>query len=147
MTSTPARQAIGIYCARGIRKRRIRRRIIAWITPAIGVLPPLLIFVIVRAIAPVAGIPPNRGATIFAAPCAISSVLESWRSPITPSATVADSNDSIAPNTAIVIATGNNSLIASQSRAGTTASGNSDLIVKRSPIVWMQSIPPKVFIR
>ena len=40
-----------------------------------------------------------------------------------------------------------NSLIASQSRAGTTASGNSDLIVKRSPIVWMQSIPPKVFIR
>lgn len=62
---------------------------------------------------------------------------------ITPSATVADNSDSIAPNTAMVIATGNNSLIASQSNAGTTASGNSDLMVKRSPIVWMQSIPPK----
>ena len=61
--------------------------------PAIGVLPPLLIFVMVRAIAPVAGILPNRGAMILAAPCAISSVLESWRSPITPSATVADSSD------------------------------------------------------
>ena len=107
-----------------------------------GVLPPLLMLVIVRAIAPVAGIPPNKGATMLAAPCAISSVLESWRSPITPSATVADNKDSIAPSTAMVIATGNNSLIASQLRAGTTASGNSDLIVNRSPIVWMQSIPP-----
>ena len=147
MTSTPARHAIGIYCASGIRKSRINSNTTAWMIPAIGVLPPLLIFVMVRAMAPVAGIPPNRGAMILAAPCAISSVLESWRSPITPSATVADSSDSIAPNTAMVIATGNNSLIASQSNAGTTASGNSDLMVKRSPIVWMQSIPPKVFIR
>ena len=32
--------------------------------------------------------------------------------------------------------------LASQSRAGTTASGNSDLMVKRSPMVGMQSIPP-----
>ena len=147
MTNTPARHAIGIYCASGIRKRRISSRTTAWMIPAIGVLPPLLIFVIVRAMAPVAGIPPNKGATIFAAPCAISSVLESWRSPITPSATVADNSDSIAPNTAMVTATGNKFLMASQFNVGTTASGSSELIVKRSPMVGMQSIPPYIFIR
>lgn len=75
--------------------------------PATGDFPPLLIFVMVRAIAPVAGIPPNIGDTKLAIPCAISSVFESWRSPITPSATAAESKDSMAPNTAIVMATGN----------------------------------------
>ena len=75
--------------------------------PAIGVIPPLLMFVIVRAIAPVTGIPPKIGETIFAAPCAINSVFELCLSPVTPSATVADSNDSIAPSIAIVKAAGN----------------------------------------
>ena len=58
--------------------------------PATGVRPPLLILVIVRAMAPVAGMPPNSGVSRLAAPCAISSVFESWRSPVTPSATVAE---------------------------------------------------------
>ena len=74
--------------------------------PATGVRPPLLIFVIVRAIAPVAGIPPKKGTMIFAAPCAMSSVFELCLSPITPSATIAESRDSIAPNIAIVKADG-----------------------------------------
>ena len=84
---------------------------------------------------------------MLAAPWAISSVLESCRSPITPSATVAESKDSMAPNTAIVMATGNKFLMASQFSEGTTASGNSELIVKRSPMVSIQSMPPYTFIR
>ena len=115
--------------------------------PATGDFPPLLILVMVRAMAPVAGIPPNSGAIILAAPWAISSVFESWRSPMTPSATAADNRDSMAPSTAMVMATGNKFLIASQSNLGTTASGNCDWMVKRSPMVSMQVIPPYVFIR
>ena len=82
--------------------------------PATGDFPPLLILVMVRAMAPVAGIPPNSGAIILAAPWAISSVCEAWRSPMTPSATAADNRDSMAPSTAMVMATGNKFLIASQ---------------------------------
>ena len=134
-----------MYCAKGIRKRRISNKTTAWIIPATGVLPPLLMFVIVRAMAPVAGIPPNNGVIRLAVPWAISSVFESCLSPVTPSATVADNNDSIAPKTAMVIATGNKSLMASQLSAGMVASGNSDLIVKRSPMVSMVSIPAYVF--
>ena len=52
----------------------------------------------VRAMAPVAGRPPNSGAIILAAPWAISSVFESWRSPMTPSATAADNRDSTVEN-------------------------------------------------
>ena len=37
----------------------------AWMIPATGVLPPLLILVIVRAMAPVAGIPPKSGEAMF----------------------------------------------------------------------------------
>ena len=64
--------------------------------PAIGVRPPFFTFVAVRAIAPVAGMPPNSGDTMFATPCATSSMFERWRPPIMPSATTADSSDSIA---------------------------------------------------
>ena len=42
------------------------------------------------------------------------------------SATAADNRDSMAPSTAMVMATGNKFLIASQSNLGTTASGNCD---------------------
>ena len=43
--------------------------------PATGVRPPLLILVMVLAMAPVAGIPPKIGVTTLAIPCAINSVL------------------------------------------------------------------------
>ena len=49
----------------------------ACMMPATGVRPPLLMLVIVRAMAPVAGIPPNSGDARLAMPWAISSVLES----------------------------------------------------------------------
>ena len=44
--------------------------------PAIGVLPPFFTFVAVRAMAPVAGMPPKRGVMKLAIPWAMSSVLE-----------------------------------------------------------------------
>ena len=140
-TSTPARQAIGIYCASGIRKRKISSSTTAWMTPATGVRPPLLILVIVRAMAPVAGMPPNRGVTTLAIPWATSSWLELCLSPVTPSATVADSSDSMAPSTAMVIAAGSSPFIPSHERAGMTASGSWELIVNRSPMVSTESIP------
>ncbi len=74
----------------------------ACVIPATGVRPPCLTFVAVRAIAPVAGIPPNKGAAMFAMPCATSSMFERWRPPIMPSDTTAERSDSIAPSSAIV---------------------------------------------
>ena len=50
--------------------------------PATGVRPPVRTLVAVRAIAPVAGMPPKNGATMLAMPCAISSWFGSWRSSI-----------------------------------------------------------------
>ena len=75
-TRTPERHAIGMYAIRGIKKRKISKRTRAWVIPAMGVRPPLLMLVIVRAIAPVTGIPPKKGTMILATPCAISSVFE-----------------------------------------------------------------------
>ncbi|CFP65545.1 Uncharacterised protein [Bordetella pertussis] len=51
--------------------------------------------------APVAAKPPNSGATILARPWPTSSWLESWRGPAMPSATTADSRDSMAPSMAM----------------------------------------------
>ena len=48
----------------------------ACVIPATGVRPPFFTFVAVRAIAPVAGIPPKSGDAMFATPCATSSMFE-----------------------------------------------------------------------
>ena len=74
----------------------------AWTIPVTGDFPPLLMLAIVLASAPVAGIPPNMGVTIFAIPCPISSVLVSCFFPVTPSATIAARRDSPAHSTAMV---------------------------------------------
>ena len=144
---TPARQAIGINLARGIRKSSIRRRTTAWTIPATGVRPPLLILVIVLAMAPVAGIPPKIGVTILAMPRAMSSVLELCLALIIPSATVAESRDSMAPRAAMVMAIGKRFFTASQSRAGISAFGRLALIENLSPMVSMQFTPANVFSR
>ena len=141
ITSTPARQAIGMYLASGMRKRKMSSNTTAWMIPAIGVRPPLLMLVIVRAMAPVAGIPPKRGEARLATPWAISSVLELWWSPITPSATVAESSDSMAPSTAMVSAGGTRLFMVSHVIAGTCMSGMSLLTLKRSPMVSMVVTP------
>ena len=136
---------MGIYCANGIRNRKMSSSTAACMMPAIGVRPPLLIFVMVRAMAPVAGIPPKIGEAMFAIPCPISSVFELWWSPMTPSATVADSSDSIAPRTAMVTAGPTSPLTVSHVSSGTTAPGSVELMLKRSPMVSTLVTPAYCF--
>ena len=92
----------GMNLARGINTSIISNKVIEWTIPEIGVLPPFLTLAAVLAIAPVAGIPPNREEPILAIPCAISSAFELCLSPIIPSETTADNKDSIPPKSAIV---------------------------------------------
>src|SRR5437773_2697246 len=92
-TRIAASVASGIRPAQRPKKSVINSSVIACTIPAIGVRPPFFTFVAVRAIAPVAGIPPNNGEAILAMPCATSSMLERWRPPIMPSATTADRGD------------------------------------------------------
>ncbi len=83
-----------------------------------GVRPPFFTFVAVRAIAPVAGMPPNSGDAMFATPCAINSIFDLWRPPIIPSETTADRSDSIEPNNAIVTALGKRTFACVHDHAG-----------------------------
>ena len=91
--------------------------------PATGVRPPLRTLVAVRAMTPVQGMPPKIPIAMFATPCPISSWFESCRSSIMPSATTADSRDSIAPSTATVIAAGTSACHASNDSAGQCGAG------------------------
>ena len=70
--------------------------------PATGLVAPARRLVTVRAIVPVAGMPPKNGVTTLAMPCAISSWFGSWRGWVDkPSATRAQSSDSTAPSRAM----------------------------------------------
>ncbi|GFI66686.1 hypothetical protein IMSAG192_00207 [Muribaculaceae bacterium] len=134
--STAARHDIGTRFIRGIRKRNMSSSTRVCTIPATGVRPPFVMLIIVRAIAPVTGIPPKNGTTILAMPCPISSVFEFVREPVTPSATVADSSDSIAHNMAIVKAEGRRRLMVFIERSKPSGVGMSvDRAPKRSPIV------------
>ncbi len=94
-TRIAASVASGMYRAHFPRKRNAIATTSACIMPATGVRPPFLTLVAVRAMAPVAGIPPKSPDAMFATPCATSSMLELWRLPIMPSATTAESSDSM----------------------------------------------------
>ena len=83
-------------------KSIIISNVIEWMIPAMGVRAPFLILTAVRAMAPVAGIPPKRGVTKFAIPCATNSVFERCLPPVIPSATSVEISDWIAPSNAIV---------------------------------------------
>ena len=92
--------------------------------------------VAVRAIAPVAGIPPNSPDAMFAIPCPTSSTFDLWRVPIIPSATTAESSDSIAASSATVTADGKSSRMRSAERAGKCGDGIPAWISpNREPIV------------
>ena len=97
-----ASAASGMWAASGARNSRMAISVSACTMPASGLVAPLRMLVAVRAIAPVAAKPPNSGATMFARPWPTSSWFESCRVPAMPSATTADSSDSIAPSIAIV---------------------------------------------
>ena len=99
------------------------RRVAACTVPATGVVPPLRTFAEVRAIAPVAGSPQKNGHTMLAIPWAISSVLASWRSSMSPSETTADRSDSIEPSRAIVIAGASRDRILSIETSGNVNGG------------------------
>jgi len=81
------------------------------VTAANGDRAPDRMLVAVRASAPVAAMPPKNGATMFPIPSATSSELGSCLVSVTPSATTADSSDSIAPSMAIANAAGSSSRI------------------------------------
>jgi hypothetical protein len=72
--------------------------------PATGLVAPARTFVTVRAMVPVAGMPPNSGVTKLATPCAMSSSFEHARGCQVArlSATRAHSSDSMAPSMAMV---------------------------------------------
>ena len=73
----------------------------AWTIAAIGERAPERMLVAVRAIAPVAGMPPKNGVTMLPTPSASSSASGSCRVRAMPSATTADSSDSMAPSMAM----------------------------------------------
>ena len=65
-----------------------------------------MILAAVLAMAPVAGIPPNKAEAILPAPCATSSILELCFELTIPSATTQDKSDSTAARIAMVMASG-----------------------------------------
>ena len=119
-----ASDASGTLPAQGDTTSRTSTSTSACTTPAIGALPPLRMLVAVRAIAPVAAMPPNSGETMLAIPCPTSSWLASCFVPAMPSATTADSSDSIAPSIAIVKAEGSSSITSSKPIDGTENAGS-----------------------
>ena len=102
---------MGIIAAYGIKATSTRSNTMACVIPEIGDLPPFLTFAAVRAIAPVAGIPPKKPEQIFPKPCAMSSVLELCLSLIIPSETTHESKDSIPAKSAMVNALGSTAII------------------------------------
>src|SRR5262249_18452159 len=78
---------------------------------------PKRILVVVRAIAPVAGMPPKKGQTILATPKAMSSALGLCLVLAMPSATTAESRDSMAPSMAMAKADGKSARIFRQFKA------------------------------
>ena len=126
---------IGIHAAYGISTTRIRRSVTECTIPAIGVRPPFLTLAAVLAIAPVAGIPPNRADTRLPAPCATSSILGLCLLPIIPSETTHDKSDSIPASTAIVNASGKRFLTIVILTCGMLIPGSLLEIVYKSPIV------------
>ena len=93
--------------------------------PATGVCPPERMLVTVRAMAPVAGMPPNSTDAMLAAPWAVSSTLELCLSPVMPSATTHESSDSMPASRAMVMASGNSSRTRAKVNVGQTKLGSS----------------------
>jgi len=89
--------------------------------PEIGPTAPDRMLVAVRAMVPVTGIPPNRIEPILAVPCATSSQFERCLRPDMPSATTAESNDSIAPRSAMAAASGRTACALAKLNGGSPA--------------------------
>ena len=118
MMRIAAMTAIGTFTIHAAKRNMKRATMMPWMMPEKGVFAPDLMLVAVRAIAPVAGMPPKRTEPRLAVPWAISSVLDLWVRPVIPSATTALSSDSIAASRAMVRASGTRLLISSKSKTG-----------------------------
>ena len=104
--------------------------------PDTGPWAPERTLVAVRAMVPVTGMPPNTAEPILAKPCATSSQLERWRRPVMPSATTADSSDSIEPSSAKAAASGSTASTLSAEKSGSAGQGSvRGMPPKREPIV------------
>ncbi len=101
MNSSAASAAIGTSPSRPARATTASSTTSACTTAAIGERAPLRILVAVRAMAAVAVMPPNSGATMLPSPWPINSALGSCRVRVRPSDTTAQSSDSIAPSMAM----------------------------------------------
>src|SRR4051812_18220860 len=110
--------------ANGAATNTITSSVRACTMPATGDVAPDRMFVAVRAIAPVAGIPPNIGTTTLATPCASSSTSGLCRSPPMLSATTADNKLSIAASIATVQAEGSSGRIKSTRNSGIEIAGS-----------------------
>ncbi|MEY4074753.1 MAG: hypothetical protein RJA29_2110, partial [Pseudomonadota bacterium] len=101
-----------------------------------GLVAPLFTLVTVRAMVPVAGMPPKKGVMKLAMPWAISSWLASWRSPIIWSAMRAHKSDSMAPSMARVEAGINKCWAVAQLMSGQASEGRLlGMLPKRLPMV------------
>ncbi len=132
----PASEAKGIKLANGAATSINKRINSACKMPEIGLRAPVLTLVAVRAIVPVTQKPPNMLDIMFAAPCATSSQLDLCLRPVIPSATTADSRDSIAPSIANDRALGRTSSIFSMEKKPNEGAGRVlGIPPKRVPIV------------
>ena len=128
--------AIGMRPAQRPKNSMIKSRVTACTIPATGVRPPFFTFVAVRAMAPVAGMPPKMGEARFAIPWATSSMLERCRPPIMPSETTAERSDSMPPSSAIVNAGAIRPVAWERVSAGSAGAGSDAWIApNRDPIV------------
>ena len=94
---------MGMRAAYGIRNTSTTSSTSACTIPATGVRPPLFTLAAVRAMAPVAGMPPNSTDPMLPTPWATSSILQRWCELIMESATTHDSSDSMAAKIAMVM--------------------------------------------
>ena len=133
---------MGISAAKGIRNTSTATRTSACTMPAMGVRPPAFTFAAVRAIAPVAGMPPNNTDAMLPTPCATSSVLARWCALIMESATTQDSSDSMAAKMAIVAPFASWLRNSSKSSCGRWNSGSAPLMTYRSPMVFTLRLRP-----
>ena len=136
-----ARTDSGINRASGAAKRMIASRVRAWIIPATGVFAPDRMLVAVRAIAPVAGSPPNSGERMLATPWPTSSTFGLCLSPLMRSETTADISDSMAPSMATVMAGEMSGRSRSTRKCGMINLGNPEgMPPKRVPMVSTGSL-------
>ena len=123
--STAASAASGTKPASGAATSTKTSRKSECAMPATGPCAPARTLVAVRAMVPVTQKPPKSAEPTLAMPCATSSMFERCRRPVMPSATTAESSDSIAPSSAKLKASGSTAITSADARpAAAPAAGS-----------------------